>query len=136
VRRTLYERQLALAALAALGLLGALAVNAHRRPPARLPAAQGSYSALAGARAAPSAPRLTDCDVPLGPTTEGIENPVLPCGVRLYLSYRGTTVLASVIGHEPVPAGREFELTSALARSLGLNGVGRVGWSYAAAAAY
>jgi hypothetical protein len=51
--------------------------------------------------------------------------------MRLYLSLRGTTVLASVIGHGPVPTGREFALTAALARSLGLSGVRRVGWSYA-----
>ena len=57
------------------------------------------------------------------PGIAGIETPVLPCGIRLYLAYRGRSVLASVIGHEPVPAGRELDLTAALARRLGLSGV-------------
>jgi len=101
-------------------------------PTPRLPPAEGSYSALAGPLPPlPPAKRLTQCDVRVGPATEGIENPVLPCGIRLYVSFRGRTVLASVIGHEPVAAGREFALTDALSRSLGLSGVKRVGWSYA-----
>jgi hypothetical protein len=133
MRRSLYQRQLVLLAVALLGLVAALAVSRLTHPhAAALPAREGTYSALAGLLPRLSKrQRLTGCNVRVGPATEGIENPVLPCGIRLYLSFRGTTVLASVIGHQPVPAGREFNLTAALARSLGLSGVRRVGWSYA-----
>jgi hypothetical protein len=104
------------------------------RPPA-LPAAQGSYTAVAGTiTAAPGVGSPGGCGIAVGPATEGIENPVIPCGERLYLAYRGTTVLASVVAHEPTPAGREFDLTPELAHALGLFGVHQIHWSYAAAA--
>ncbi len=128
MRSSLYLRQLALAAVAALGAIAALAAGAIRHPPrSSLPAAIGSYAAIAGT--AGSAPR--GCGLRIGPSTEGIANPVLPCGMRLYLSYRGRTVLASVVGHEPTPGGREFGLTPPLAARLGLSGVAEVRWSYA-----
>jgi hypothetical protein len=134
VRSTLYTRQLALAGAALLAVLAVLALNARRERAAALPPPQGSYSALAGPTAAVGAGNTaTACGVRVGADTQGIVNPVLPCGIRLYVSYRGRTALASVIGHAPVPAGREFGLTSALARRLGLAGVARVGWSYAGA---
>ena len=78
---------------------------------------QGSYSALAAS--VPAAAKATPggCNVLIGPASEGIENPVLPCGIRLYLSYRGRSVLASVIGRGPASAGTEFGLTAALARA-------------------
>jgi hypothetical protein len=131
VRSTLYLHQLALAAVAALGVVAALAVVAIRHPPrSSLPAAVGSYAARAGVVGA----RASGCGLRIGPASEGIENPVLPCGMRLYVSYRGRTVLASVIAHEPIPSGREFGLTPRLAARLGLSGVGAVRWSYAASA--
>jgi hypothetical protein len=132
VRSTLYRRQLALAGVAVLAALVVFAHEERRDRAAALPPARGSYSALAGAAAVSGAGQTPSaCGVRVGADTEGILNPVLPCGVRLYLSYRGRTVLASVIAHTPVPAGREFDLTSALARRLGLAGVRRVAWSYA-----
>ena len=133
MRRSLYERQLVLLAVAVLGVLGALAAGRLRhRPAAALPPAVGAYSALAGLLPRlPLTKRLTACDVSVGPATQGIENPVLPCGMRLYIRFRGRTVLASVIGHEPVPSGREFDLTAALARTLRLSGLKQVHWSYA-----
>ena len=49
---------------------------------------------------------------------------------RLYLTYHGTRVLTQVIDHGPHGPGRQFDLTEALARRLGLSGVQRVEWSY------
>jgi hypothetical protein len=136
VRRTLYRRQLTLAAIALLGLAAALATIRLRHPAAALPPPQGSYTALAGPLPAARGPaRLSECGVSITASTEGVANPVLPCGIRVYLAYRDRTVLASVVAHAPVPGGREFALTPALARLLGLAGVHRVDWSYAGAAA-
>lgn len=132
MRRTLYRRQLALAAAAAVGVVAVLAATRLRHPAAVLPPAQGAYRALAGAMPAAAVnPHLSDCAYRIVPSIEGVANPVLPCGTRLYLGYRGRTVLASVVGHDPVPSGREFSLTPALARSLRLTGVHEVVWSYA-----
>jgi hypothetical protein len=130
VRSSLYRRQLALAALAGIAVVAVLAVRQARQParPA-LPPALGSYTAEASA----SNPGAIGCGVEVGPGTDGIETPVIPCGTRLYLTYRGETVLASVIAHSPTLPGREFGLTGTLASQLGLVGVDRVRWSYAAA---
>jgi hypothetical protein len=40
-------------------------------------------------------------------------------------------VLTQVIDHGPFVPGREFELTDALAKELGLVGVQSIRWSYA-----
>ena len=60
----------------------------------------------------------------------GVAQPTLPCGTRLYLTYRGTRVLTQVIDRGPPQSGRQFDLTDALARRLGLSGVQQVEWSY------
>jgi len=132
VKGTLLQRQLALAAIAALGVLGVLE-HAHLRaatapPPRRI----GAYSALVGAGPTRGA---GGCGAPLAPATQGIVEPVLPCGVELYLTYRHRTVLASVVAHGPVASGRAFDLTRPLAARIGLplHGTVRLGWSYAAA---
>ena len=84
----------------------------RRAPTRRSPAApprrgRGGRTAATAAFASP--PRPT-----------GSRAPCFPAAIRLYLAYRGRTVLASVIGRGPSPAGREFALTPALARPLGL----------------
>ncbi len=58
---------------------------------------------------------------------------MLPCGARIYITYSGKHVLTQVIDRGPTAPDREFELTDALARLLGLTGVQRIRWSYAAA---
>ena len=58
---------------------------------------------------------------------------MLPCGVKLYLTYEGRHVLTQVIDRGPFVPGRQFDVTEALARRLGLVGVQRVTWSYAGA---
>jgi hypothetical protein len=56
---------------------------------------------------------------------------VLPCGAKLLVRYGGETVLTEVIDNELVATGRQFELTSALAGLVGLDGTQEVEWRYA-----
>jgi rare lipoprotein A (peptidoglycan hydrolase) len=51
--------------------------------------------------------------------------------VKLYIDYEGRHVLTQVIDRGPSEPGREFDLTDALAKRLGLVGVQRITWSYA-----
>jgi rare lipoprotein A len=63
-----------------------------------------------------------------------VAHPTLPCGARIFITYHGTTVLVQVIDRGPYVPGRQFDVTQALARRLGLNGVQQIHWSYARAA--
>ena len=69
----------------------------------------------------------------LHPDTVGVSHPTLPCGARVFITYKGTTVLAQVVDRGPYETGRQFDLTDALARRLGLRGVKQIHWSYARA---
>jgi rare lipoprotein A (peptidoglycan hydrolase) len=131
VRRLLAQRQLALAGVAILGATSSLAITSRGHSAAReLPAAAGSYTALAGTGGAQPVGTKTACGVVVRATTEGVANPVLPCGMRLYVGYRGENVLVRVIDHGPTSGEREFGLTAALASRLGVTGIKRIRWSY------
>ena len=52
----------------------------------------------------------------------GVTHPVLPCGAKVLLRFGGDTVLTEVIDNRLKSPGRQFELTEALARRLGLDG--------------
>jgi peptidoglycan lytic transglycosylase len=132
MRARLAQRQIALACVALLAAAVSLALTTreHRRARA-LPPAHGSYTALAGSSGAAAFGKHTACGQVIGPGTEGVAHPVLPCGVRLYVVYKGTRVLTEVIDRGPYVRGREFQLTEALARRLGLSGVAVIRWSYA-----
>ncbi|HEY3186945.1 MAG TPA: septal ring lytic transglycosylase RlpA family protein, partial [Solirubrobacteraceae bacterium] len=86
---------------------------------------------LAGSSGVIAYGRRTACGQIIGPRTEGVAHPVLPCGVKLYLTYDGRRVLTRVIDRGPTVPGRQFEVTEALDRRLGLVGVQRIVWSYA-----
>jgi rare lipoprotein A (peptidoglycan hydrolase) len=134
VRRRLVQREVALAGVALLGAAVSLAVtskNNHHGPV--LPAPEGSYTALAGSSGSAVFGKKTACGIVIDESTVGVANPVLRCGVRLYIGYRGRKVLTEVIGHGPSGPGRQFDLSAALARELGLAGVKRIQWNYAAA---
>jgi len=132
MRLGLAQRQAALAGIALLGAVVALAVTRGRDHPARtLPPAVGSYTALAGSSGVVAYGKRTACGQVIGPRTEGVAHPVLPCGVKIYLGYEGRHVLTRVIDRGPYQPGRQFDLTEALARRLRLVGVQRVSWSYA-----
>lgn len=133
MRRPLAQRQVMLAGAALLAVAASLAITSrHGSSSASLPASIGSYSALFSSTGPRTFGATTSCGVVLGTGTMGISSPVLPCGVRLYLAYRGTTMLATVIGRTPAAPGGAFGLTQALARRLGVTGVRRIRWSYAA----
>jgi rare lipoprotein A len=122
------------AVLAAIGLLGAaiaLAVTSDRHRASALPPAVGAYTALAGSSGTAAFGRHTTCGGIIGARTEGVAHPVLPCGVRVYITYNGEHVLTQVIDRGQTTPGRQFDLTDALARRIGLSGVQRIRWSYA-----
>lgn len=95
----------------------------------------GTENGYYTARAAPYGPtpghRRTACGEALTNQTEGVAHPVLPCGVRLYVRYHGREVLTQVVDRGPQGAGRDFDLTKALANQLDLHGVQKVQWRYA-----
>lgn len=118
-----------------LALLAAVAVVAVLQgrddATASGPQPVGSYTALAGSAPESVIGRKTSCGIVLTEETEGIAHPTLPCGVRLFVSFGGEDVLAQVVDRGPYRGGRQFDVTPALARRLGLHGVQVVHWSYA-----
>ena len=131
MRLGLAQRQAAIAGLALLTAAVSLAVTSGRNHESTLPPAIGSYTALAGSSGPAVFGHRTTCGQILGPKVEGVAHPVLPCGVKLYITYKGIHVLTQVIDRGPYVSGREFDLTDALADRLGLTGVQRIQWSYA-----
>lgn len=127
-------RELALAAIALLAIVGALAVTERTRGHSDTnPQPEGSYRALAGSGGPAVFGRRTACGGVLRSDTVGVAHPTLPCGARIFITYKGTTVLTEVVDRGPYQAGRQFDLTDALARRLALRGVQTIEWSYARA---
>ena len=74
----------------------------------------------------------TNCGVLLKPTTRGVVDSVLPCNIRLFVSFvHSTRILTQVIARRPVVPGRRFDVTPALAENLGIQGIERIKWVYA-----
>jgi hypothetical protein len=126
-----------LAALAAVALVGALGVIALSRigddsdaAPPPPPAGSVEWASASVAVFEPSS-APTACRVTVTPQTPGIAHPVLPCGVKLVLEYKGQQAEADVVERGPVDAGRAFELSPALAKQLGVAGNATVRWRYA-----
>ena len=63
----------------------------------------------------------------------GVAHKSLPCGTMVTFKHGRRKVRVPVIDRGPYAPGRQFDLTAALARQLGLTGVRRITWSYAAA---
>lgn len=138
----LAQRELSLAAAAVLAAVVGLAVAARDNPVSKAtplsatPAVSdvsGWYTALAGVRTRPLAGHASGCGTLLEPKTLGVDHPVLPCGAKVFIEYRGRTVLTTVVDRGPFAPGREFEVTPALADLLGLSGVQPIRWSFARA---
>jgi rare lipoprotein A (peptidoglycan hydrolase) len=130
----LATREIALGGVALLAAAIALAVVAQTRHRAKTgPQPVGSYVALAGSSGAAAFGRKTACGGVITSATEGVAHPTLPCGVRIFITYHGHTVLVPVVDRGPYTQGREFDLTDALARRVGLRGVQEIHWSYAEA---
>ena len=130
------QRALALGAAALLAGVLAVAVAAHRGSGAgrNLPVPVGApgggwYEALAGVASGP--PRRSACGYRMSSRTLGVAHPVLPCGAQIYVAYGSKRALTQVVAHGLSAPGRELELTAALARELGLQGVRQVQWAYA-----
>lgn len=132
------QRQVALAGIALLAAIVSLALtsqstsSAVRGLPQPVPVAGGGwYSALAGAGQARYG-RRTRCGVLLKPGTIGVTDSVLPCGIRVYVSYKDSPqILTQVIDRRAVVPGRKFDLTPKLAEKLGVDGVQRIRWVFA-----
>ena len=132
MRANLALRELGLLGVALLAAVAVLAVTEHERNgKGSGPQPEGSYAALAGSSGPAAFGRRTACGGVLTPDTLGVAQPTLPCGARLFITYRGRTVLTQVVDRGPYTAGRQFDLTDALARKVGLRGVQTITWSYA-----
>jgi hypothetical protein len=143
VTPALVQRLLGLAAVALLGGLVALALvrndgQARRSvlpTPAPAPAAEadggGWYVARAGSRGLARDAERTTCGVVLTDGSLGVAHPVLPCGAKVFLSFGGEQVLTEVIDHRVSSAGRQFDLTPALAAKLGIEGTQELRWRFA-----
>jgi hypothetical protein len=142
VSPVLVQRQLAVLAAAVLATVVALAVAsrddsvAHPRSALPQPAVSnvsGWYPALAGVRSRPLAGRVSGCGTLLTPKTLGVDHQVLPCGAKVFLTFRGKTVLTTVVDRGPFSPRFDFEMTPALAEQVGLSGVQSIRWSFARA---
>jgi rare lipoprotein A (peptidoglycan hydrolase) len=124
-------RAAALAAIALVAIAVALAVTHESGKKNGLPSEAGPwYTALAAPYAAPTK-RKSACGVLIDAGTVGVAHPVLPCGVKLYVQFRGKTVLTHVIDRGHTVPGREFDLTPALAKVLGMQGTQTIEWRFA-----
>jgi rare lipoprotein A len=131
----LAQREVALAGLALLAVAISLAVTAQTRSSSsNTPQREGSYVALAGSSGPAAFGRRTACGGVIRPETIGVSHPTLPCGARVFVTYHGQTVLVQVVDRGPFVPGRQFDLTDALARRLGLRGVQEIHWAYARSA--
>jgi hypothetical protein len=130
-------REIVLAGVALLAAVAALAVTSPRGTndgghlnPVFVPGG-GWYTAPAGARPVRYGTK-TNCGVPLRPTTRGVVDSVLPCNIRLFVSFgHSPRILTQVVARRPVVPGRRFDVTPALAEDLGIEGIQRIKWVYA-----
>jgi rare lipoprotein A len=132
------------ALLVSLALLAATAVSAQAAP------GGASSSAFAGAGQAGQAlafsptrsagatwygPGLyghrTACGQTLRPGTIGVAHRSLPCGTTVRFTYRGHSLLTTVIDRGPYTKGNSWDLTNGACLALGFNGSGRVRYAVA-----
>ena len=120
-------------AVAALALARRDAGGGHTIPGA-VPV-PGTVNGYYTARAAPYGPTAnhprTACGEPFTSSTQGISHPVLPCGVKIYLEFRGREVLTQVVDHGHTAPGRVFDVTLPVAKLLRLQGSQTIRWRFA-----
>ena len=124
-------RAVGLAGVALIAIVVALALHGGKHH-STLPGAAGNwYTALAAPYTPASSRAKSACGVAIGAKTIGVAHPVLPCGVKVYVSYQGHEVLTQVIDRGQRVPGREFDLTRALAKLLHLEGTQTIQWRFA-----
>lgn len=134
---SLGERLALLAAVALLGGVTALAIGEKRAENAvadtvTSAAAPGGWNqAFAGSRGPVGDAERTTCGQILTAGSLGVTHPVLPCGAKVVLRFRGTQILTEVIDNKIVEAGRQVEVTQKLAKMLGLQGTEQLEWRFA-----
>jgi hypothetical protein len=136
VTAALVQRLLVLGAVALLCALATVAVLERRKadPPAAPSGAVapgGWYDALAASRGPAGDAERTTCGLVLTARSYGVTHPVLPCGAKIIVRFREEAVLTEVIDNKLRSASRQFELTEALAREIGLDGTQQVEWRFA-----
>ena len=126
-------RALALAIVAAVAVVAAVVYMVWPHHHHGAPATAGGpwYTALAAPYAPSTATKTSACGVKIGPDTVGVAHPRLPCGVKIVVEYHGKQVPTSVIDRGVTVPGHDFDLTRALARRLGLQGVQTIQWRFA-----
>jgi rare lipoprotein A (peptidoglycan hydrolase) len=126
-------RALVLTGVALLATVGAFAIASRTRESSatRLPQPAGSWYRALAAPYPEEKPTTGACGVVIDRYAMGVANPVLPCGVKLFIQYRGKQVLTQVIDRGPAEPGREFDLTRAVAKVLGLTGTKTIAWRFA-----
>ena len=120
-----------LAGLAAVALVERRQDEPVTAPQGAIAAGGGWYEALAAPRPSGDDAERTSCGLVLTARSLGVTHAVLPCGAKLLVRYGGETVLTEVIDNDLAVGGRQFELTPALARLVGLDGTQEVEWRYA-----
>jgi rare lipoprotein A (peptidoglycan hydrolase) len=122
-----------LAAVALVAIAVAVALSQHSNSKtSTLPTAAGDwYTALAAPYTPSTRHTKSACGVAIDAKTVGVAHPRLPCGVKLYVEYKGTQVLTQVIDRGPATPGREFDLTQALAKILHVQGTQTIQWRFA-----
>ena len=132
--RPLIRRVIGVAGALLLAAAVALAIvsRSDRDEAAPLPQAEGRYAALAGSSGPSRFGTRTACGMVIRPRRSGSCTRCCRAACGSTSAIDGKHVLTQVIGRGPHDAGRQFELTEALARSLGVTGMQRIQWSYAA----
>jgi hypothetical protein len=120
-----------LAGLAAIAVVDRREATPVAAPQGATAAGGGWYDALAAPRPPGQDAERTGCGLIITSRSLGVTHPVLPCGAKILIRYGGETVLTEVIDNQLKEAGRQFELTSRLARLIGLDGTQSVEWRYA-----
>ncbi|CAB4919007.1 unannotated protein [freshwater metagenome] len=69
--------------------------------------------------------RTTACGNTLTSRLLGVAHKTLPCGTKVRFSFRGRSVVATVVDRGPYGSGIDYDLTWAAARRLGILAIGR-----------
>ena len=132
----LVRREAALAAVALVAALLALAFTDHDSGVVRSDRPSSTtgatwYDAVVGSFGAGQYGRTTACGITLERGTLGIAHPVLPCGARVVVRYRGSQAAARVVDKGTPADGHDFDLTAALAKRLHITRSADVRWRFA-----